>query len=187
MRTAERARRAIEVEALATSRVEFMDLLTDRELQALPDSVAKGKFPAPLDEYSWTTTSKPISDPNGLYDIHVTVNWANGSYLVRTYRYITPPTGDSPMTMRARRGMTLMELVIGLAITSMMAAAGAGAFESIIEPPEGDSRRGRFDRARGRASRDDPRLAVDGPGADPAGRRSARTDARRGDDRRSPG
>lgn len=36
------------------------------------------------------------------------------------------------MSMRARRGMTLMELVIGLAITGMMAAAGAGAFESII-------------------------------------------------------
>lgn len=34
--------------------------------------------------------------------------------------------------MNARRGMTLMELVIGLAITGMMAAAGAGAFSSII-------------------------------------------------------
>ena len=34
--------------------------------------------------------------------------------------------------MTARRGMTLMELVIGLAITGMMAAAGAGAFSSII-------------------------------------------------------
>jgi len=30
--------------------------------------------------------------------------------------------------MSARRGMTLMELVIGLAITGMMAVAGAGAF-----------------------------------------------------------
>src|SRR5262249_7311285 len=66
MRPAERARRAIEVEELATSRLEFMDLLTDTELQALPDSVAKGKFPAPFDEYAWTTTSAPISDPNGL-------------------------------------------------------------------------------------------------------------------------
>ena len=36
------------------------------------------------------------------------------------------------MKKRARRGMTLMELVIGLAITGMMTAAGAGAFESII-------------------------------------------------------
>jgi len=39
MRTAERARRALEVEALATSRLDFMDLMTDRELQSLPDSV----------------------------------------------------------------------------------------------------------------------------------------------------
>ena len=37
------------------------------------------------------------------------------------------------MTRRARRGMTLMELVIGLAITGLMAAAGAGAFASIID------------------------------------------------------
>lgn len=35
--------------------------------------------------------------------------------------------------MRARRGMTLMELVIGLAITGMMAAAGTAAFSSIID------------------------------------------------------
>lgn len=34
---------------------------------------------------------------------------------------------------RRRSGMTLMELVIGLAITGMMAAAGAGAFSSIID------------------------------------------------------
>ena len=37
------------------------------------------------------------------------------------------------MSTRARRGMTLMELVIGLAITGMMAAAGAGTFASIID------------------------------------------------------
>ncbi len=37
------------------------------------------------------------------------------------------------MSPRARAGMTLMELVIGLAITGMMAAAGAGAFASIID------------------------------------------------------
>lgn len=37
------------------------------------------------------------------------------------------------MTPRARSGMTLMELVIGLAITGMMALVGAGAFASIID------------------------------------------------------
>lgn len=40
-------------------------------------------------------------------------------------------------TMRPRAGMTLMELVIGLAITGMMAAAGAGAFASMIDHRRG--------------------------------------------------
>ena len=37
------------------------------------------------------------------------------------------------MTMRTRSGLTLMELVIALAITGMMAAAGAAAFTSVID------------------------------------------------------
>lgn len=40
------------------------------------------------------------------------------------------------MKLRARRGMTLMELVIGLAITGMMATAGAAAFTSIVDHRE---------------------------------------------------
>lgn len=91
LRTAERARRAIEVEALATSRLEFMDLLTDRELQSLPDSVEKGTFAAPLGEYSWTTTSAPLSEQPGVYDVRVTIGWPAGSYTVRTYQYRRPP------------------------------------------------------------------------------------------------
>jgi type II secretory pathway pseudopilin PulG len=91
MRTAERARRAIEVEALASSRLEVMDLLTDRELQALPDSVESGKFLPPLDEYSWKATSAPLSDQAGIYAVRVTVDWPAGSYVVRTYQYRQPP------------------------------------------------------------------------------------------------
>jgi type II secretory pathway pseudopilin PulG len=91
MRTAERSRRAIEAEALATSRLEFMQLLSDQELRALPDSVEKGKFAAPLDEYTWTTTSRAYSDQAGVYDVRVTVGWAAGSYTLRTYEYRTPP------------------------------------------------------------------------------------------------
>ena len=37
------------------------------------------------------------------------------------------------MRTRARSGMTLMELVIGITITGLMAAVGAGAFSSIID------------------------------------------------------
>jgi type II secretory pathway pseudopilin PulG len=91
MRAAERSRRAIEAEALATSRLDFVDLLNDRELQALPDSVEKGKFDPPLDEYSWKTTSTPLADQAGVYAIHVTVDWPSGSYTLRSYAYRTPP------------------------------------------------------------------------------------------------
>jgi type II secretory pathway pseudopilin PulG len=91
MRTAERSRRAIEVEALATSRLQFMNLLTDQELQSLADSVSKGTFPAPLNEYSWKTTSAPLSEQAGVYVVHVTIDWPSGSYVVRTYAYRRPP------------------------------------------------------------------------------------------------
>jgi type II secretory pathway pseudopilin PulG len=91
MRTAEKARRALEAEALATSRLDFMDLLTDRELQALPDTVESGKFPKPLDEYSWKTTASPLAEQPGVYDVRITVEWPTGSYVVRTYQYRRPP------------------------------------------------------------------------------------------------
>lgn len=90
-RVAARSRRAIVVEALATSRLDFMGLLNDRELQSLPDSVQTGTFPAPLDEYTWKTTSAPVSEQAGVYDVRVTIGWPAGSYVVRTYAYRRPP------------------------------------------------------------------------------------------------
>jgi prepilin-type N-terminal cleavage/methylation domain-containing protein len=91
MRTAARSKRAIEAEALATSRLQFMDLLTDRELQSLPDSVQSGKFAPPLNEYAWTTTSTPLTDQAGVYDVRVSVTWPNGSYVLKSYLYRVPP------------------------------------------------------------------------------------------------
>ena len=90
MRTAEKSRRAIEAEALASSRLEFMDLMTETQLQSLPDSVAKGQFDKPLDEYSWTTTSAPVDDQAGVYDVRITVTWPTGTYAIRTYLYRQP-------------------------------------------------------------------------------------------------
>ena len=91
LRTAEKSRRAIEAEALASSRLEFLDLLSDRELQTLPDSVESGKFAAPLDEYSWKTSSTPYSDQAGVYDVRITVAWPTGAYTLKTYVYRQPP------------------------------------------------------------------------------------------------
>ena len=57
LRTAERARRAMETEVLANVRLDVLNLLTDQELQALPDSVKKGTFDPPLNEYGWETAA----------------------------------------------------------------------------------------------------------------------------------
>lgn len=96
LHTAERARRALEVSALATARLDFMGLLTDQELQDLPDTVAKGHFPTPLDEYSWTTTSRVLATPPGVYDVVITIDWPNGAYTVRTCLYRRPPLASGP-------------------------------------------------------------------------------------------
>jgi type II secretory pathway pseudopilin PulG len=91
MKTAERARRALEVEALATQRLDFLALMTDRDLQDLPDSVSKGQFDKPLDGYKWTTTATPRTDPGGVYDVLVTVTWPDGSYALHSALYRRPP------------------------------------------------------------------------------------------------
>jgi type II secretory pathway pseudopilin PulG len=78
MRTAQRARRVIEVEALSNERLVFLYLLTDRDLLNLPDSVAAGQFEPPFDHYKWTTTSTPNDTYPGLYDVKVTIAWSDG-------------------------------------------------------------------------------------------------------------
>ena len=90
MRTAERARRALEVEALATQRLDALELLNDQELQVIPDSVATGTFDAPMDEYSWTIESTPVSEQPGVYDIALDITWENGVYPIRTKMYRRP-------------------------------------------------------------------------------------------------
>jgi type II secretory pathway pseudopilin PulG len=99
MRTAARARRAIEVEALATSRLDFLALMSDQQLQNLPDSVAKGTFDAPLDGYKWETTATPLATQAGVYDIRISVIWKEGtgdnSYYLRSYVYRRPPLATS--------------------------------------------------------------------------------------------
>jgi type II secretory pathway pseudopilin PulG len=100
MRVAERARRALEVEALATQRLDFMTLMNDSELQNLPDSVAKGRFDPPLDQYRWTATSAPVSAQAGLYDVQLKVDWPDGSYALRTHFYRRPPLATASQRNR---------------------------------------------------------------------------------------
>jgi type II secretory pathway pseudopilin PulG len=94
MKTAVGARRALVVEALASQRLDFVALMTNSELLNVPDSVAKGQFEKPLDQYKWTTTSTPRTDPAGVYDVVVTVTWPEGSYALHSAAYRRPPTAN---------------------------------------------------------------------------------------------
>jgi type II secretory pathway pseudopilin PulG len=91
LRTAERSRRAIEAEALANARLDFLNLLTDQELQALPDSVKKGTFDPPLDEYAWETSSTAVNGQAGVYEIELAITWPKNRYTVRSAQYRRPP------------------------------------------------------------------------------------------------
>ena len=90
LRVAERSRRALEAEALATHRVALRDLLTEPERQTLPDSVATGRFDAPLGDYRWATTVSNRDEPAGAHDAVVRITWPNGEYDVHTVLYRRP-------------------------------------------------------------------------------------------------
>ena len=90
LRAAERAKRTLEAEALATQRVDLLELLPDDDLLVLPDSVEDGRFDAPLDDYRWHTTSVPLDTEPGVYDVSVRVSWADGGYVLRTRAFRRP-------------------------------------------------------------------------------------------------
>ena len=91
LRTAERARRAMETEVLANVRLDVLNLLTDQELQALPDSVKKGTFDPPLNEYGWETAAGAVTGQAGVYDLTLAITWPRNSYTVHSAQYRRPP------------------------------------------------------------------------------------------------
>lgn len=90
LRTAERARRALEVEALFAERLDFLNVLSERDLQSLPDSVAEGRFEEPFEEYQWFASTEPNTAYPGLYDVVISIAWPGGSYEAPSAVYRRP-------------------------------------------------------------------------------------------------
>lgn len=90
MRSAERARRAVEAAALAQQRLDWLEFLSETNLRALPDTVKEGKFEGALAEYSWETTSAPVSTQPGVYDVSVKVLWTDNSFTLHSFAYRRP-------------------------------------------------------------------------------------------------
>jgi type II secretion system protein I len=90
LRTADRARHALEAAALAEQRLAGLRLVEPGQLRPLPDSLAAGRFAAPFADYTWTAASQPVRGEPDLFDLWVTVTWEGGAYPLRS-RVHRPP------------------------------------------------------------------------------------------------
>lgn len=91
MAAAEQSQRVMESEALMSSRLEAIGLMTDDDFQSVPDSMAAGVFDYPMEDYSWTMQVYPDDRYEGLYQVQVTVSGRDYVYKTSTYAYRRPP------------------------------------------------------------------------------------------------
>lgn len=94
-----KARRIAEVESLAQDRMTAIELLNANQLQSLPDSVAHGQFPSPLNAYSWEAVSTPVMGDEYLNNVQVRIIWNGGSYTIATRIYMPPEADNSEGTI----------------------------------------------------------------------------------------
>lgn len=73
--TAERSRRAIELEAMFKSRLDVVALMTENDFLSLPDTLQQGVFEWPLDEYAWRMEVEPSADDIGVYQLRLEITW----------------------------------------------------------------------------------------------------------------
>ena len=91
LRGAGKVRDALTASTLARSRLARLEISTAADLTILPDSLARGKFNAPFDSYTWTADSRAIPGEPDLYDLRVTVVWPDGSTELRSRRFQRVP------------------------------------------------------------------------------------------------
>ena len=96
LRSAARAQEYLEAAALAEDRLAVLEFLSDRELDLLPDSIEKGRFPGMLEGFEWSSGARRVPGEDGLFDVHVTIQWTHGSHHVASRVYRPPRAGVLP-------------------------------------------------------------------------------------------
>ena len=80
LRAASRAQQTLPAAALAIERLAVLKLVDAHTLRMLPDSLARGTFAKPFDNYSWRATAKEVRGEPALVELTVRVEWAEGAY-----------------------------------------------------------------------------------------------------------
>jgi hypothetical protein len=87
LRAADRADRMLPAAALAEERLTTVERASVGPLSKLSDSLSRGRFAAPFDEYSWTATARKVPPMEDLVELRVEVSWASGSFTLSERRY----------------------------------------------------------------------------------------------------
>jgi len=87
LRAASRARQTLPAAALAIDRLAVLDLVDAHTLRTLPDSLSRGRFAKPFDNYSWRTTVNEVRGEPALLEITVRIEWAEGAYALTERRF----------------------------------------------------------------------------------------------------
>ncbi|HVE32576.1 MAG TPA: type II secretion system protein [Gemmatimonadaceae bacterium] len=87
LRAAERADRMLPAAALAEERLTSLEGARLGPLSQLPDSLSRGRFEAPFDEYSWTATTTKPRPMEDLVEFRVEIAWGSGSFTLSERRY----------------------------------------------------------------------------------------------------
>ena len=90
LQAASKGRTALEATALAEERLAALVLADGAELEALPDSLAEGRFPKPFDAYRWSASARPVPNEIGVYELTVVVEAASMKRRLVT-RIFRPP------------------------------------------------------------------------------------------------
>lgn len=87
LRGAARAQRGLEAAALAEYRLGTLQLREPAALYPLADSLARGRFAPPFEEYRWSATVRPVRGELALFDLAIRVEWEGGTYPLHTRLY----------------------------------------------------------------------------------------------------
>ena len=87
MRAASRIRHALAAEVLADQRLAALRLLPREQLERLPDSIARGAFPSPLNEYQWRASTALVRGEQDIFELRLVIQWEGGAHTVATRHY----------------------------------------------------------------------------------------------------
>jgi len=91
LRGADRAISAYTEAALAQDRLAAVTILRIDELNAPPDSVARGTFPKPLDGFHWLAAVEPALGEHDMYDVTIRITSDRSDYTLTTRLYRPRP------------------------------------------------------------------------------------------------